>query len=129
VIVGQWRKASSASCDVTITYHISALRAGFCQFAVETVTIRLYRVRAVVLRQHKLGEATGSSPSPVTTGCACGGQGVRHPESSRARLEPFAHRRSAASGRNLDIVTQVQAIDAFSPTSSTTTAANLRVLP
>ncbi len=79
--------------------------------------MRLYRDRAVVLRQHKLGEA-----DRILTLLTCErglvravAKGVRRTRSKfGARLEPFAHIDvQLYPGRNLDIVTQVQAIDAF----------------
>lgn len=83
----------------------------------ETVTMRLYRDRAVVLRQHKLGEADRiitllTREHGLVRAVA---KGVRRTRSKfGARLEPFAHIDvQLHPGRNLDIVTQVQAIDAF----------------
>jgi DNA repair protein RecO (recombination protein O) len=79
--------------------------------------MRLYRDRAVVLRQHKLGEADRivtllTSEHGLVRAVA---KGVRRTRSKfGARLEPFAHIDvQLHPGRNLDIVTQVQAIDAF----------------
>ena len=83
----------------------------------ETVLMRLYRDRAVVLRQHKLGEADRivtllTRDHGLVRAVA---KGVRRTRSKfGARLEPFAHIDvQLHPGRNLDIVTQVQAIDAF----------------
>ena len=83
----------------------------------ETVAMRLYRDRAVVLRQHKLGEADRiitllTREHGLVRAVA---KGVRRTRSKfGARLEPFAHIDvQLHPGRNLDIVTQVQAIDAF----------------
>ena len=83
----------------------------------ETVVMRLYRDRAVVLRQHKLGEADRivtllTRDHGLVRAVA---KGVRRTRSKfGARLEPFAHIDvQLHPGRNLDIVTQVQAIDAF----------------
>ena len=83
----------------------------------ETVLMRLYRDRAVVLRQHKLGEADRivtllTREHGLVRAVA---KGVRRTRSKfGARLEPFAHIDvQLHPGRNLDIVTQVQAIDAF----------------
>jgi len=79
--------------------------------------MRLYRDRAVVLRQHKLGEADRivtllTHDHGLVRAVA---KGVRRTRSKfGARLEPFAHIDvQLHPGRNLDIVTQVQAIDAF----------------
>src|SRR5689334_9359810 len=79
--------------------------------------MRLYRDRAVVLRQHKLGEADRivtllTRDHGLVRAVA---KGVRRTRSKfGARLEPFAHIDvQLYPGRNLDIVTQVQAIDAF----------------
>ena len=79
--------------------------------------MRLYRDRAVVLRQHKLGEADRivtllTRDNGLVRAVA---KGVRRTRSKfGARLEPFAHIDvQLYPGRNLDIVTQVQAIDAF----------------
>ena len=79
--------------------------------------MRLYRDRAVVLRQHKLGEADRivtllTRDHGVVRAVA---KGVRRTRSKfGARLEPFAHIDvQLHPGRNLDIVTQVQSIDAF----------------
>ena len=79
--------------------------------------MRLYRDRAVVLRQHKLGEADRivtllTRDHGLVRAVA---KGVRRTRSRfGARLEPFAHIDvQLHTGRNLDIVTQVQSIDAF----------------
>jgi len=81
------------------------------------MAMRLYRDRAVVLRQHKLGEADRiitllTRDHGLVRAVA---KGVRRTRSKfGARLEPFAHIDvQLHPGRNLDIVTQVQAIDAF----------------
>ena len=83
----------------------------------ETGRMRLYRDRAVVLRQHKLGEADRivtllTREHGLVRAVA---KGVRRTRSKfGSRLEPFAHIDvQLHPGRNLDIVTQVQAIDAF----------------
>jgi len=83
--------------------------------------MRLYRDRAVVLRQHKLGEADRivtllTRDHGLVRAVA---KGVRRTRSKfGARLEPFAHIDvQLHPGRNLDIVTLVQAVDAFPPTS------------
>ena len=79
--------------------------------------MRLYRDRAVVLRQHKLGEA-----DRIVTLLTCDhglvravAKGVRRTRSKfGAKLEPFSHIDvQLHPGRNLDIVTQVVALDAF----------------
>lgn len=79
--------------------------------------MRLYRDRAVVLRQHKLGEADRivtllTREHGLVRAVA---KGVRRTRSKfGARLEPFAYIDvQLHPGRNLDIVTQVQAIDSF----------------
>src|SRR3984893_11413768 len=79
--------------------------------------MRLYRDRAVVLRQHKLGEADRivtllTREHGLVRAVA---KGVRRTRSKfGARREPFAHIDvQLPPGRNLDIVTQVQSIDAF----------------
>ncbi len=83
----------------------------------KTIVMRLYRDRAVVLRQHKLGEADRivtllTRENGLVRAVA---RGVRRTRSKfGARLEPFAHIDvQLHPGRNLDIVTQVVAIDAF----------------
>ncbi|MEO9222718.1 MAG: DNA repair protein RecO [Mycobacteriaceae bacterium] len=80
--------------------------------------MRLYRDHAVVLRLHKLGEADRivtllTRESGIVRGVA---KGVRRTRSRfGARLEPFEHIDvQLYPGRNLDIITQVQTIDAFS---------------
>ncbi|MDH6289998.1 MULTISPECIES: DNA repair protein RecO [Rhodococcus] len=79
--------------------------------------MRLYRDNAVVLRQHKLGEADRivtllTRQHGLVRAVA---KGVRRTKSKfGARLEPFAHIDvQLYPGRNLDIVTQVQTVDAF----------------
>jgi DNA repair protein RecO (recombination protein O) len=79
--------------------------------------MRLYRDRAVVLRQHKLGEADRivtllTLDHGLVRAVA---KGVRRTRSKfGSRLEPFAHIDvQLHPGRNLDIVTQVVSIDAF----------------
>ncbi len=83
----------------------------------KTIEMRLYRDRAVVLRQHKLGEADRivtllTRDHGLVRAVA---KGVRRTRSKfGARLEPFAHIDAQLHpGRNLDIVTQVVSIDAF----------------
>ncbi|KAA1249910.1 DNA repair protein RecO [Mycobacterium simiae] len=79
--------------------------------------MRLYRDQAVVLRQHKLGEADRiitllTRDHGLVRAVA---KGVRRTRSKfGARLEPFAHIDAQLHpGRNLDIVTQVVSLDAF----------------
>ncbi|OHV04003.1 DNA repair protein RecO [Mycobacterium talmoniae] len=79
--------------------------------------MRLYRDRAVVCRQHKLGEADRivtllTRDHGLVRAVA---KGVRRTRSKfGARLEPFAHIDvQLHPGRNLDIVTQVVSLDAF----------------
>ncbi|WP_084923090.1 DNA repair protein RecO [Prescottella equi] len=79
--------------------------------------MRLYRDYAVVLRQHKLGEADRivtllTRQHGLVRAVA---KGVRRTKSKfGARLEPFAHIDvQLHPGRNLDIVTQVSTVDAF----------------
>jgi len=79
--------------------------------------VRLYRDNAVVLRQHKLGEADRiitllTRRHGLVRAVA---KGVRRTRSKfGARLEPFAHVDvQLHPGRSLDIVTQVQTLDAF----------------
>ncbi|MGL4306997.1 MAG: DNA repair protein RecO, partial [Mycobacteriaceae bacterium] len=79
--------------------------------------MKLYRDNAVVLRQHKLGEADRivtllTREHGLVRAVA---KGVRRTRSKfGARLEPFAHIDVLLyPGRNLDIVTQVHSIDAF----------------
>lgn len=80
--------------------------------------MRLYRDNAVVLRLHKLGEADRivtllTREHGIVRAVA---KGVRRTRSRfGARLEPFEHIDvQLYPGRNLDIITQVQTIDAFS---------------
>ncbi|NGP09208.1 DNA repair protein RecO [Rhodococcus sp. 14C212] len=79
--------------------------------------MRLYRDHAVVLRQHKLGEADRivtllTRRHGLVRAVA---KGVRRTRSKfGARLEPFAHVDvQLHPGRSLDIITQVQTVDAF----------------
>jgi DNA repair protein RecO (recombination protein O) len=79
--------------------------------------VRLYRDQAVVVRQHKLGEADRivtllTHQHGLVRAVA---KGVRRTRSKfGARLEPFAHVDVLLyPGRNLDVVTQVESIDAF----------------
>ncbi|AYA26952.1 MULTISPECIES: DNA repair protein RecO [Rhodococcus] len=79
--------------------------------------MRLYRDNAVVLRQHKLGEADRivtllTRRHGLVRAVA---KGVRRTRSKfGARLEPFAHIDvQLHPGRSLDVITQVQTLDAF----------------
>ncbi|SIS08339.1 DNA repair protein RecO [Williamsia sterculiae] len=79
--------------------------------------MRMYRDQAVVVRQHKLGEADRivtllTAEHGLVRAVA---KGVRRTRSKfGARLEPFAHIDVYLyPGRNLDVVTQVHSIDAF----------------
>ena len=76
-----------------------------------------YRDEAVVLRTHKLGEA-----DRIITMLSRGhgkvravAKGVRRTSSKfGARLEPFSHvDLQVAEGRTLDVVTQVESLQAF----------------
>jgi DNA repair protein RecO (recombination protein O) len=78
-----------------------------------------YRDEAIVLRTHKLGEA-----DRIITLLSRGrgkiravAKGVRRTSSKfGARLEPFSHvDLQFAEGRTLDVVTQVESLDAFGP--------------
>jgi DNA repair protein RecO (recombination protein O) len=95
----------------------SALPTGSDGRQCETCPMRLYRDRAVVLRQHKLGEADRivtllTSEHGLVRAVA---KGVRRTRSKfGARLEPFAYIDvQLHPGRNLDIVTQVVSIESF----------------
>ncbi|MDG3011853.1 DNA repair protein RecO [Rhodococcus sp. D2-41] len=79
--------------------------------------MRLYRDQAVVVRQHKLGEADRivtllTRENGLVRAVA---KGVRRTRSKfGARLEPFAHIDvQLYPGRNLDVVTQVLAVNAL----------------
>ncbi|MFM9376579.1 DNA repair protein RecO [Gordonia sp. VNK21] len=80
--------------------------------------MRNYQDEGVVLRQHKLGEADRiitllTAEHGLVRAVA---KGIRRTRSKfGARLEPFAHVHvNFYPGRNLDIVTQVHTLDAFS---------------
>ena len=77
----------------------------------------LYREQGVVLRTWKLGEADRivSLMTQGTGKVRAVAKGVRKPRSRfGGRLEPFCHvDLSLYKGRNLDIVTQVEAVDLF----------------
>ena len=76
-----------------------------------------YRDEAVVLRTHKLGEADRiiTLLSRRRGKIRAVAKGVRRTSSKfGARLEPFSHvDLQFAEGRTLDIVTQVESLDAF----------------
>lgn len=81
------------------------------------MAVRFYRDEAVVLRQHKLGEADRiitllTQEHGLVRAVA---KGVRRTRSKfGARLEPFAHVDiHLYPGRNLDVVTQVETLNAF----------------
>ncbi|WP_040789822.1 DNA repair protein RecO [Nocardia paucivorans] len=81
--------------------------------------MRLYRDHAVVLRQHKLGEADRivtllTQRHGLVRAVA---KGVRRTKSRfGARLEPFAYIDvQLHPGRNLDTITQVHTVEAFAP--------------
>lgn len=83
----------------------------------KNVAVRFYRDEAVVLRQHKLGEADRiitllTREHGLVRAVA---KGVRRTRSKfGARLEPFAHVDICLyPGRNLDVVTQVQSVNVF----------------
>lgn len=85
----------------------------------KTVVVRLYRDHAVVLRQHKLGEADRivtllTRQYGLVRAVA---KGVRRTRSRfGARLEPFAYIDvQLHPGRNLDTITQVHTMEAFAP--------------
>lgn len=80
--------------------------------------VRFYRDEAVVLRQHKLGEADRiitllTAEHGLVRAVA---KGVRRTRSKfGARLEPFAHVDvHLYPGRSLDVITQVHSLHAFS---------------
>jgi DNA repair protein RecO (recombination protein O) len=77
----------------------------------------LYREQGIVLRTWKLGEADRivSIMTQGTGKVRAVAKGVRKPRSRfGGRLEPFCHvDLSLYKGRNLDIVTQVEAVDVF----------------
>jgi DNA repair protein RecO (recombination protein O) len=79
--------------------------------------VKLYRDRAVVLRVQKLGEADRiiTLLSRTHGKVRAAAKGVRRTRSRfGARLEPFAHVDvQLYSGRSLDVITQVETLDAF----------------
>jgi len=78
---------------------------------------RVYRTEAVVLRRHDLGEADRLTTvfSPLYGKLRLVAKGVRKPRSRKAgHLEPFTRvDLMAARGRELDIITQAEAIDLY----------------
>ncbi len=80
---------------------------------------RVYKTEAIVLRQRKLGEAdkivTLHTPNYGKVDAVA--KGVRRPKSRLGgHLEVLTHVMvMLAQGRNLDVVTQAQAIESFSP--------------
>src|ERR1700744_2243454 len=115
-LVGQRREAAIGG--VTHRYrHYRRVHRVPSQRGDKLISMRLYRDRAVVLRQHKLGEADRivtllTRDHGLVRAVA---KGVRRTRSKfGARLEPFAHIDvQLHPGRNLDIVTQVVSLDAF----------------
>lgn len=79
----------------------------------------LYRDRGVVLRTHKLGETDRIITFLTETRgkVRAVAKGVRKPGSRfGGRLEPMSHvALQCYEGRNLDVVTQVETLDAFRP--------------
>src|SRR3984957_13810377 len=115
-LVGQWREPGLGR--VTHWYrHYRRVHRVPSQRGDKLISMRLYRDRAVVVRQHKLGEADRivtllTRDHGLVRAVA---KGVRRTRSKfGARLEPFAHIDvQLPPGRNLDIVTQVVSLDAF----------------
>ena len=83
----------------------------------ENIEVPTYRDEAVVLRTHKLGEADRiiTMLSRHRGKLRAVAKGVRRTNSKfGARLEPFSHvDLQFAVGRTLDVVTQVESMDAF----------------
>jgi DNA repair protein RecO (recombination protein O) len=85
-------------------------------------TPRIYKTEAIVLRQRKLGEAgkivTLYTPNYGKLDAVA--KGVRRPKSRLGgHLEVLTHTAvMLAQGRNLDIVTQAQAMESFAPLRS-----------
>lgn len=80
---------------------------------------RVYKTEAIVLRQRKLGEADKivTLYTPNYGKLEAVAKGVRRPKSRLAgHLEVLIYTSAMlAQGRNLDVVTQAQAIDSFAP--------------
>jgi DNA repair protein RecO (recombination protein O) len=80
---------------------------------------RVYKTEAIVLRQRKLGEADKivTLYTPNYGKLEAVGKGVRRPKSRLAgHLEVLTYTSvMLAQGRNLDVVTQAQAIEVFAP--------------
>jgi DNA repair protein RecO (recombination protein O) len=85
----------------------------------DTIEVPTYRDVALVLRTHKLGEADRiiTLLSRRRGKLRAVAKGVRRTSSKfGARLEPFSHvDLQFAVGRTLDVVTQVESLDAFGP--------------
>src|SRR4030043_1786659 len=80
---------------------------------------RVYKTEAIVLRQRKLGEADKIVTlfTPNYGKLEAVAKGVRRPKSRLAgHLEVLTYTSAMlAQGRNLDVVTQAQAIESFAP--------------
>jgi len=80
---------------------------------------RIYKTEAIVLRQRKLGEADKivTLYTPNYGKLEAVAKGVRRPKSRLAgHLEALTYTSAMlAQGRNLDIVTQAQAVESFAP--------------
>ena len=90
--------------------------------------MRLYRDEAIVLRTHKLGEADRiiTLLTRQHGRVRAVAKGVRRTTSRfGSRLEPFTHvDLQLAEGRNLDVVTQAETLDAVrAPAGRATTSA------
>ena len=83
----------------------------------DNIEVPTYRDEAVVLRTHKLGEADRiiTMLSRQRGKIRAVAKGVRRTTSKfGARLEPFSHiDLQFAVGRTLDVITQVESLDAF----------------
>ena len=80
---------------------------------------RVYKTEAIILRQRKLGEADKiiTLYTPNYGKLEAVAKGVRRPKSRLAgHLEVLTYTSAMlAQGRNLDVVTQAQAIESFAP--------------
>src|SRR3984957_12514706 len=115
-LVGQRREAAIGRVTHRYRHYRRVYRVP-SQRGDKLISMRLYRDRAVVLRQHKLGEADRivtllTRDHGLVRAVA---KGVRRTRSKfGARLEPFAHIDvQLHPGRTLDIVTQVVSLAAF----------------
>ncbi len=92
-------------------------RAALSWHVGENSQVPTYRDHAVVLRTHKLGEADRiiTMLSRTHGKIRAVARGVRRTSSKfGARLEPFSHvDLQLATGRSLDVITQVVSVDAF----------------